>query len=773
MAMAGTSVGNGLVPSIGAPPSAPSDDGERDNRILTQLQGIAGDLEKIAKEREGLRKTIEIRWIEDLQQYHGKYPDADLKRMRDQGISQLFINMTRPKTDAMAARLNDLLFPTDEKNWGIKPTPVPTLTKQADEAATRTAQKEQQAKMAEQQAAQAPQNAQLQQAAQARMAELEQAKIAEGQLRAVIAEAAKRAELMEGEIDDQLRESLYQAIMRDMIEDACKIGTGVVKGPVTGDRLRKGWKETTDPKTGKKSFSLNMSDGQQPAMRYVDPWEFFPDMSVAKVQDGMGVFERHLMSSVQLRALKDLPGFELGALSRLLKSKPIDNVPSYITSLRSIRGDNVTPPTGMYHVWEYSGPLEAVQMESLRAAFDEGDGERQEIDPLEADLNAVVWFCDGEILKFAIYPYDSGECMYSVYNLSKDEHSIFGEGIPAMMRDPQSSLNAGWRGMMDNAAIASGPQIVVAREKVAPMDGIYRLAPRKMWEIVEPWTSAHPPFWNFDVPMHQVEMANIVVMSERLIDEVTSMPKIAQGEQGSQVTKTAGGMSLLMNSANVVFRRIVRNFDDDVTVPNLRRFYDWNMQHSKREEIKGDFNVDARGSSVLLAREIQGQNLMQIALHLGPHPVFGPMLKNRAVLRKLLQAQMVSADELMLTDDDIDSILMKAAAVQQESAERQQKFQEWQMTKDFDLREREVEQRAQDTAAKVAMANQANQTKLQVENRRQQGDMEEATTRANTALDQTESAERIAAADRAQADRALAVEVAVTDKIGPTAGGKF
>ena len=120
-------------------------------------------------------------------------------------------------------------------------------------------------------------------------------------------------------------------------------------------------------------------------------------------------------------------------------------------------------------------------------------------------------------------------------------------------------------------------------------------------------------------------------------------------------------MALLHNSANTVFRSIVKNFDDDVTTPDIRRAYDWNMQFNEKPEIKGDYEVDARGSLVLLMRELQAQNLMVIAIQLGGHPIFGPMLRNRELLKKIFQAYMIPADEVMLTDDEIDAVLAAAA----------------------------------------------------------------------------------------------------------------
>ena len=90
-----------------------------------------------------------------------------------------------------------------------------------------------------------------------------------------------------------------------------------------------------------------------------------------------------------------------------------------------------------------------------------------------------------------------------------------------------------------------------------------------------------------------------------------------------------------------------------MTTPNIRRIYSWNMQFAKDESVKGDYNVDARGSSVLLVREVQSQNLMALALQFGGHPIFGPMTKHADLYRKLVQANMIKADEVVKTDDEI------------------------------------------------------------------------------------------------------------------------
>lgn len=73
------------------------------------------------------RMTIERRWVSDLRRYQGLVTDSERMEAVEQGRSCIFVKYTRTKADAWAAQMNDMLFPADDRNWGIEPTPVPKL----------------------------------------------------------------------------------------------------------------------------------------------------------------------------------------------------------------------------------------------------------------------------------------------------------------------------------------------------------------------------------------------------------------------------------------------------------------------------------------------------------------------------------------------------------------------------------------------------------------------------------------------------------------------
>ena len=604
------------------------------------VAAIANALEKEADDRVAKRDPIEKRWLDDLAQFHGKYSPEIQDSLQKDKKSSLYINQTRPKTNVMESRLSDMLFPTDDRNWGIQPTPVPDLTVEAENVAKAFAD-------AQRAAAERPENEEL----AALVLEADRQNVL---IQAQIDVARKRSRAMEEEIDDHLTECNYAIQSREVIRDGCKLGTGVMKGPVTDGKTRRSWKEAA-----KNVFTLNFEDDEQPAFWRVDPWNFFPDSDSTNMSENEAVFERHMFNPKQLRQLSRRSGFDKDAIRRILKFKPQATAPSYLADIRSITSSYNDMIRDRYHIWEYHGPITAEDLATLSVALDDPEkaiGIDEDADPLD-EIQVVIWFCQGEVLKFGPHPLDSEDPLYSVFNLEKDEASIFGFGIPHIMRDGQTALSGAWRVLMDNMGLSSGPQIVINEDVIEPVDGVWVISPRKLWRRKGTALPDAKAFEVFNIPSNMEELLAVIETSKENIDEETALPMLAQGEQGATVTKTAQGMSMLMNSVNVVFRRIVKNWDDDMTTANIRRMYDWLMQFSPKEHIKGDYKVDARGTSVLLVRETQSANMMVFLERFSGHQVLGRFLKKDGLpaLRRLVQSMMIPQDEVIKSDTEISA----------------------------------------------------------------------------------------------------------------------
>jgi len=154
----------------------------------------------------------------------------------------------------------------------------------------------------------------------------------------------------------------------------------------------------------------------------------------------------------------------------------------------------------------------------------------------------------------------------------------------------------------------------------------------------------------YNVPSRVRELLALAQLQRELIDETSAIPAYMQGEQTKGAARTVGGLSMLMGAANITMKDVVKNFDDGVTKPFIEAMYHWNMQFNDKDEIKGDFQVKALGSTTLIAKEIRASALDEFAASV-KNPVDAPWIKNGALLRKRAAARDIEED-VIKTDEE-------------------------------------------------------------------------------------------------------------------------
>jgi hypothetical protein len=587
---------------------------------------------------------VDKRWIEDEDQYNGKDNIAkaasQMMTSVEQGYpvttqmakphrSTVFIGMTRQKTNAAEARLADILLPTDDRNWGIQPTPDPQLMGMSKDN-----------------------KAAMDQQGQPVMDDNGQPARVRDVIKAVLEVANKKAIAMQTEIEDQLVECNYNGELRKMIHDAAVLGTGVVKGPIVTNRTRKAWQPITDS-TGQTVHQVEIVQEISPASFRVDPRNVWPDPGCGEsVHNGKGIYEREQITAKQIRDLAKQPGFLKAQLRKVLEEGPKQSA-----TLRELTDEDQRDMTRLtYEMWTYWGEVDHDDLESAGV----GVGEKDEL----RTISACVVMINNTVVKAFMNPLEGGDIPYDFYVWEKVAGTIWGYGIPYLMRSQQKVLNAAWRQMMDNAGVSSGPQIVIKPGAIQPADKQWQLSARKIWYATDDIDDVRKAFSTFEFNSHQNELAGIIKMATELADAETGVPTIMQGEKGA-APDTVGGMQMLMNSANVVLRRLVKQFDDMVTKPHIRRYYDYNMMYNEDEEIKGDFTIDARGSSALVVRDIQNQSFLNL-LAAGANPIYGMYLDTQKLFEKALQAQHIDPAEVFKPEEEIEQIkeAQKQAAAQ-------------------------------------------------------------------------------------------------------------
>lgn len=618
---------------------------------------------------------VERRWLEDYDQYMGRDEAtkqvASMMDSAEQGYpvsnrgnkpqrSTVFINITRPKTNTAEARVANMLLPTDDRNFGLKPSPRPELVAAAKMYAKQLAQQGMVTDpstgdpMVQPQAAQAPQQAPapVAQAVQSNFGQAAQpqgvmgtSSIIGGQQapqdpKAVLDQAKEAALAMQTEIDDQFQECNWNGETRSMIHDSAVLGTGILKGPIVVNKATKTWSKITAG--SKMAYVLEIGTEKSPTSYKVSPWSVYPDPSCGNdVHNGSGMFECYDYTSKQVRELAKQPNFLPAQLAKVLAAGP-DKGNTNKNALEQRQGGI---KKSNFKVWEYWGEFDP---EDLRAAGVDVDDDSVGL------VSGCVIFINGIVVKGFLNPLETGDIPYDFYPWEEDEESPWGFGVPYLCRPAQKVLTAAWRQLMDNSGNTVGPQMVIKPRIIQPADGSWVITGNKLWNCMDESANVREAFASIDISNHAVELENIIKLAKQFADEESMVPMLAQGEHDN-APDTVGGMTILANSINVVLGRKAKSFDDRVITRHVGRYVDWNMAYNDKDEIKGDHHVVARGTSALLVRDIQNQTLIQFG-QFQSSGIISPMVNWEAWIKAVLKAQHVDPGEILKSDAEISAL---------------------------------------------------------------------------------------------------------------------
>lgn len=575
---------------------------------------------------------IEKEWMEDEEHYEGiddanrnemaawaskPMGQADPREARggDTG-STVFFNITRPYCDAAAARMGDILLPTDDRNFSIGPTPLPELVSIADGKIPRRVDKQINEAF--------PGNPELAQQTKGELID---------SVKADLAEAIEKANRAQDRIDDWHVECQYHAEVRQVIEDAAKVGTGILKGPIPEKTLSLAYVK------GK----LVQQDDIQPASRRISYWNFFPDPACGNsIHKGNYTFERDDITEKELYGLLGVTGYIDSEIMEALREGPHEATKTFKASEPTLEdmGLRRRKTKKLYEIWYYYGRLKKQDAEAIGIEF-EGDEEAVDIQ---------IAMVNNRVIKAVLNHLDTGEFPYDVMVWQRRAGMPWGIGVSRQIRTPQRIINAAARNLMDNAGLAGGPMWAVKPGILEPLNNEpYELAPRKGWQVAEDATDEQVKnaFQFFTIDMMQEDLQAIIQLGLKMAEDVTGLPMLLQGQQG-QAPDTVGGMILVHNNASTVLRRIARLFDDLITEPHIRRYYRYLLIHGEDEE-KGDFQIDARGSSALVERDIQNQGLIQLG-QLVLNPVFGKDPKKW--MNMFMKSQRLNPEDMDYDDED-------------------------------------------------------------------------------------------------------------------------
>jgi hypothetical protein len=137
-------------------------------------------------------------------------------------------------------------------------------------------------------------------------------------------------------------------------------------------------------------------------------------------------------------------------------------------------------------------------------------------------------------------------------------------------------------------------------------------------------------------------------ISRQLADEETGIPSIMHGQTGVTGTgRTAAGLSMLMGSAGLAMKTVIKNIDDNLLKPIGEAYFQWNMQFNENvDDIEGDLEIKPRGVAAVMQKEVRSQRLTSL-LQTVANPMLAPFIKIPNLMRELAIAQDIDPDTLV------------------------------------------------------------------------------------------------------------------------------
>jgi hypothetical protein len=440
------------------------------------------------------------------------------------------------------------------------------------------------------------------------------------------------AHRMEKTIHDQLLDTSAVNVLRSSIFESCLLGTGIVKGPFNFYKRMHRWQRD---EMGERVYMPE--EKTVPRIEMVSAWDFHPDPSATSIDDCEYVIERHRMNRQQLRALIKRPYFMADAIEECLAKGPNYEDKYYEDTIRE---DETEPyyQSNRYEVLEYWGVLDS------KLAYDaglEGSDKMSEFDEVQVN----VWVCGGMVIRCVLNPFTPARIPYQVFPYEVNPYQLWGVGVAENMEDAQKLMNGHVRMAIDNLALAGNLVFDVDEASLVPGQNM-DIFPGKIFRRQSGVTGTAINGLKF--PNTAGENLQMYQISRQLADEETGIPSIVHGQTGVTGTgRTAAGLSMLMGSAGLSMKTVIKNIDDMLLKPLGEAYFQWNMQFNEEaEDIVGDLEIKPRGVAAVMQKEVRTQRLTSL-LQTVANPMLAPFIKIPNLMRELAISQDIDPDSLV------------------------------------------------------------------------------------------------------------------------------
>jgi len=546
------------------------------------------------------KRPIQDQMLKNLRQKNGEYEPEKLAQIKTMQGSTAFILMTDTKCRSGKAWVKDVLFQPGMRPWDVTPTPVPELPDDITQGIADQVMQTALMDLVDQSVMTGvPVDMSMIQQQMTGNADA----IKEAILQAVKAKAKENAKKVREKIDDQLVEGKWYQALDKMIDDVIDQKCGFLKGPIfRSTKMRK-----LSPKLDG-GMQVDYEEKPRPFFERRSPFDIYPAPDAVDIDDGY-LFDRLSLTRRTLMGLRNLPpesGYKVESINAILEQtrggKSLNWLQlDYLTDqLTALGQDTAATYDGeKIDCLEFWGSVDG-------QTLIEWGMDPELIPDSTLDYDICAWMIDRYIIKCMMNYDPMGKKPFFKVSFEEQQDTFWGKCVPELIKDIQGACNAIVRAILNNVGIASGPQIELNKDRLPPGANT-QIWPLKVWETTENGLSIAPAMKVYNISMNADKLIPIYNHFSKLADDHCGIPSYESGQaqSGGGAQGTASGLSMLMTAAARGIKAVIRSIDLEVIAPSIEFLFYWDLDNGILDDMICDMNIEAKGSSSLIAREQQ------------------------------------------------------------------------------------------------------------------------------------------------------------------------
>ena len=497
------------------------------------------------------------------------------------------------------------------------------------------------------------------------------------------------ADAVEEILTEQFDRMRLKSLLKTGVNTLATYGTGFMFGPFVRKECL--YETSADNSAGFTQLVEQKYEFDHPYFDLASTLDVYPDPEARDIESGLGVFWSTMESPHTIAAWKS--------------DKAYSNIEQALTGPGE-RGQEPGSDTAgklranveFWHTNErikvarYFGKIpanllkESAQEDSTEVALDEAD---------EGDLvDAIVIMAGGVVVKVDESPYTGKSaamrCMYEAI-----EHEMWGVGVAENNAPHQKVTNAAFRLFMEGKGMALLGTSSVDRSKFLPTED-FKKFPGKVYQM-KPGLS---PDERQTAIMHNPEpdvtggWLDVIRASEQFSDDDTGITKYTQGDDSSNLNKTATGISMIMSASSLPIKEVIQNIDELWIEEIVERTIEWNLKYLEVEtvqKIHGDkiaqiwqqikqfgkssfMEWKATGVSSFMQKEVLTNKIRAFSEFAMSNPATAPLIDARELLQQTWDVMEIGRESPIIKDDKNGQAL--PPEVQMQMQQMQQQIQE-------------------------------------------------------------------------------------------------